>query len=118
MLFCLFVPVAPSSAPPHVFSPGFSWPEPYPTEPNHPLRLRAGAQALEERELIARLRKVSRTLPQADLAVAAPRQSQLGRREAPCKVVVETGIDWVSRDVLGVWDAEGMAEGEQEALHA
>ncbi|KAL8176988.1 UNVERIFIED_CONTAM: hypothetical protein K2H54_040612 [Gekko kuhli] len=36
---------------------GLSWPEPYPVEPGHTLRLRAGSQALDERELTAQLRK-------------------------------------------------------------
>ncbi|XP_015283381.1 PREDICTED: leucine-rich repeat and calponin homology domain-containing protein 4 [Gekko japonicus] len=36
---------------------GLSWPEPYPAEPSHTLRLRAGSQALDERELTAQLRK-------------------------------------------------------------
>ncbi|XP_060112294.1 leucine-rich repeat and calponin homology domain-containing protein 4 [Heteronotia binoei] len=36
---------------------GLSWPEPYPAEASHLLRLRAGSQVLDERELRAQLRK-------------------------------------------------------------
>ncbi|XP_054851106.1 leucine-rich repeat and calponin homology domain-containing protein 4 isoform X2 [Eublepharis macularius] len=36
---------------------GFSWSEPYPAEPNGPVRLRAGSQALEERALTLQLRQ-------------------------------------------------------------